>query len=69
MELKGERAAVRHSGQKPELNPVEQMTLAEWSEREVCGLSGMAVKCIELTQTSDCAGSMQALNCRSGTKA
>ena len=34
----------------------------EVSGREVCGMRGVAVKCIDITQNSDCEGSIPAPN-------
>ena len=36
---------------------------------EVGGMGGVAVKCIDTTQNSDCEGSLLEVNRRSGTKA
>ncbi len=42
------------------LNPVEASELAVLSGREVCGLRGVAVKCIDITQNAECEGSIPA---------
>ena len=60
--LKGAQAARQVSGQSSGLNPVSPLKLAILSEREVCGMRGVAVKCIDITQNSDCEGSIPALN-------
>ncbi len=39
-----------------------QLILVFLSEREVCGMLGVAVKCIDITQNSDCEGRRPALN-------
>ncbi len=50
-------------GRKMErLNLFEQLKLVVLSKREVCGMRGVAVKCIDITQNSDCEGSIPALN-------
>ncbi len=50
------------SGKNAELNSVGPLKLPCLSEREVCGMRGVAVKCIDITQNSDCEGSIPALN-------
>ena len=40
------------------LNPVEPSELACLSGEEVCGMRGVAVKCIDIAQNSDCEGSV-----------
>ncbi len=62
MGLKAARADRRVSGKHAGLNPVEPLKLPDYSEREVCGMRGVAVKCIDITQNSDCEGSIPALN-------
>ncbi len=42
------------------LNTGRPLKLAALSEREVCGMRGVAVKCIDITQNSDCEGSAPA---------
>ncbi len=44
------------------LNTGLPLKLVFLSEREVCGMRGVAVKCIDITQNSDCEGSIPALN-------
>ncbi len=44
------------------LNTGLPLKLAALSEREVGGMRGVAVKCIDITQNSDCEGSIPALN-------
>ncbi len=39
-------------------NPGEPLKLARLSGREVCGMRGVAVKCIDITQNPDCEGSI-----------
>ena len=50
------------SGKIERLNLFEPLKLIHLSEREVCGMRGVAVKCIDITQNSDCEGSIPALN-------
>ncbi len=40
--------------------PVRPLKLAGWSGGEVGGMRGVAVKCIDITQNSDCEGSIPA---------
>ncbi len=47
-------------GKNSGLNPVEPSELAVLSGREVCGMRGVAVKCIDITQNADCEGSIPA---------
>ncbi len=42
------------------LNPVTPLRLGVLSGSEVCGMRGVAVKCIDITQNPDCEGSMPA---------
>ncbi len=42
------------------LRPPLKLTVL--SGREVCGMRGVAVKCIDITQNSDCEGSIPAPN-------
>ncbi len=44
----------------PGLNPGERMNLVGLSEREVCGMRGVGVKCIEIAQKADCEGCIPA---------
>ncbi len=48
------------SGEMAGLNPAEPVKLSVLSGREVCGMRGVAVKCIDITQNSDCEGSIPA---------
>ena len=43
---------------KPGAQPLPPLKLAVSSWREVCGMRGVAVKCIDIAQNSDCEGSM-----------
>ncbi len=52
----GRQVDVQISGLNPEL----QLKLVSASGREVCGMRGVAVKCIDITQNSDCEGSIPA---------
>ncbi len=60
--MKGGRADCSVSGKMAGLNTGRPLKLAALSEREVCGMRGVAVKCIDITQNSDCEGSIPALN-------
>ncbi len=62
MGLKGEQAEDQVSGKIERLNLFEPLKLVFLREREVCGMRGVAVKCIDITQNSDCEGSIPALN-------
>ncbi len=62
MGLKGAQAEDQVSGKVERLNLFEPLKLVFLSEREVCGMRGVAVKCIDITQNSDCEGSIPALN-------
>ncbi len=44
----------------PRLNPGETLKLCGWRRREVGGMRGVAVKCIDIAQNSDCEGSLPA---------
>ncbi len=56
MGWKGGRAGWEARGEKTGLNPVEQSELADVRGREGCGMGGVAVKCIDITQRADCEG-------------
>ncbi len=58
MGLKGARGACQVGGKIAGLNPAEPLKLARLSGREVCGMRGVAVKCIDITQNPDCEGSI-----------
>ncbi len=60
--LEGARAGVQVRGQIAGLNPVLPLKLHPLSAREVGGMRGVAVKCIDITQNSDCEGSIPARN-------
>ncbi len=60
MGFKGAWAAFQVSGKMAGLNPAEPLKLARLSGREVCGMRGVAVKCIDITQNPDCEGSIPA---------
>ncbi len=53
---------MKDGGKNAGLNPVGPVKRTEWSEREVCGMRGVAVKCKDITQNADCEGSIPALN-------
>ncbi len=46
--------------QMAETNTFPPMKLAHSSGIEVCGMRGVAVNCIDITQNPDCEGSMPA---------
>ncbi len=48
------------SGKSPGLNPGEQWKRGGWERREVGGMRGVAVKCIDMAKNSDCEGSLPA---------
>ncbi len=58
--LKGARGGCKAGGKNSGLNPGEPSELAVLSGREVCGMRGVAVKCIDITQNADCEGSIPA---------
>ncbi len=58
--VKVAQAACEVSGKGPGLNPGEPVKLAGWSWREVRGMRGVAVKCLDLAQNPDCEGSVPA---------
>ncbi len=58
--LKGAQAGCYACGKNSGLNPVEPSELAGLSGREVCGMRGVAVKCVDITQKPDCEGSIPA---------
>ncbi|NJG24676.1 hypothetical protein GEP30_23010 [Salmonella enterica subsp. enterica serovar Anatum] len=60
MGLKGAQAACQVSGKMSGLNPGRPLKLACSSWREVCGIRGVAVKCIDITKNPDCEGSIPA---------
>ncbi len=60
MGLQSAQAGCEAGGKKSGLNPVEPSELAVLSGREVCGMRGVAVKCIDITQNADCEGSIPA---------
>ncbi len=62
MGVKGAQAEDQVSGKIEGLNLCEPLKLVFLSEREVCGMRGVAVKCIDITQNSDCEGSIPELN-------
>ncbi len=60
MGLKGGQPARKVRGKSPGLTPGEPLKLSGWRRREVGGMRGLAVKCIDLAQNSDCEGSLPA---------
>ncbi len=60
MGVKGAWAEGQVGGKMSGLNPVEPLKLADLSWREVSGMRGVAVKCIDIAQNSDCEGSVPA---------
>ncbi len=61
MVLKGAKGVCKVGGKISGLNPDVPLEMAVLSGREVCGMRGVAVKCIDITKNSDCEGSL--LNC------
>ncbi len=62
MGLRGGWAECTVSGKIAGLNLAQALRLAFLSGREVGGMRGVAVKCIDITQNSDCEGSIPAPN-------
>ncbi len=60
MGLKGEQAGLSSGGEIAGLTPAEPSELGALSAAEACGMRGVAVKCIDITQNSDCEGSIPA---------
>ncbi len=56
--IRGAWAGFQGGGKIGGLNPAEPLKLARLSGREVCGMRGVAVKCIDITQNPDCEGSI-----------
>ncbi len=62
MGLKGAQAEDQVGVKIGRLTLFEPLNLVFLREREVCVMRGVAVKCIDITQNSDCEGSIPALN-------
>ncbi len=62
MGLKGGRADFKVSGHIVGLDPIQPLKQGSESVREVGGMRGVAVKCIDITQNPDCAGSIPVNN-------
>ncbi len=60
--LKGAKADGQVDGKMRGLKPRPPLIRTVLSGREVCGMRGVAVKCIDITQNSDCEGSIPAPN-------
>ncbi len=60
MGLKGAQADMKVSGKRPGINPGGTLKRCGWRRREVGGMRGVAVKCIDIAQNSDCEGSLPA---------
>ncbi len=60
--LKGATGGLEAGGEIAGLNPAGPSELGALSAAEACGMRGVAVKCIDITQNSDCEGSIPALN-------
>ncbi len=54
----GVQAGSEVSGKSPGLNPGAPLKLVVLSWSAVCGMRGVAVKCIDIAQNSDCEGSL-----------
>ncbi len=62
MGLTGAQAEAQVNSKSGNVNLFEPLKLVFLSEREVCGRGGVAVKCIDIKQNSDCEGSIPTLN-------
>ncbi len=40
------------------INPIQPWKLGNYGVGEVCGMRGVAMKCIDITQNPDCEGSI-----------
>ncbi len=60
--IRDAEADVYVSGKTSRMNPGRTLKMGIVSGREVCGMRGVAEKCIDITQNSDCEGSIPALN-------
>ncbi len=58
--LKGASAEAQASRDMAALNAVRRLKLATWIAGEEGGTRGVAVKCIDITQSPDCEGSLPA---------
>ncbi len=58
--VRGAWTAMQARCESPGLNPGEPLKLCGWRRREVGGMRGVAVKCIDIAQNSDCEGSLPA---------
>ncbi len=56
----GAQAGWSARGKNSGLNPDGPAELAVLGGREVCGMRGVAVKCMDITQNADCEGSIPA---------
>ncbi len=59
---KGEEAGLKGRGKKRGLNHRTPLKLTVLSGREVCGMRGVAVKYIDITQNSECESGVPAPN-------
>ncbi len=62
MGLKRAEAECQVGGKLAGSHLAPQLKLEFLSGREVCGMRGVEVKCIDITQNSDCEGSIPAPN-------
>ncbi len=60
MGVKGAQGGSEVRGKGRGLNPGEPLKLVVLSGREVGGMRGVAVKCVDIAQNSDCEGSIPA---------
>ncbi len=60
MGVQGAEADCTIGGKIAGLNPAQPLKLGVSRGREVCGMRGVAVKCIGITQNPDCEGSIPA---------
>ncbi len=60
MSIRGAESDIEAGGQRSGLNTGLPTELGALSGREVGGMGGVAVKCIDITQNPDCEGSIPA---------
>ncbi len=60
MGLKGAKGIRKVSGKSPWRTPGGPLKLSDYGRREVRGMRGVAVKCMDIEQNSDCEGSVPA---------
>ncbi len=60
MGLKGAQGGGEAGGKNSGVIPVAPSEMAVLNGREVCGMRGVAVKCIDIPENADCEGSIPA---------